>query len=915
MAKSILTLGQRRLLRVVLVMAAFLMANAAYLWLSPPDESSLPHFYQWMLVLHVVIGALVLLPMAVFVVWHLKRAFAMKNPRANLSGIVVTLSAFALLFTGLFLFTDANSDDNRWAFLFHQILALAVPLGYVVHREVAKNAPSRSRLVAGIGVTAAALAGMLAVHHLTKPEPRPPVEHFVAMPKEGIDPFRDGIGYGAGGADPASVFFPASTRTQTGGFLTQDFLVNADLPDQEALHADVKEYGFAVDARLGSATCQRCHPDIVEQWARSAHRYSSFNNPFYRASIDRLREEPDGRRRSQWCAGCHDPAVMMAGNMLGDIDPTVAESQAGLTCLLCHAMDSVHGVGGNGNYRIADLFPDPYLFAGEKTGVLSEINELLVRSKPDVHKRDMLKPFMKTPEYCATCHKVSLDVPVNGYRWIRGQDEYDNHQDSGVSRNNARTFYLPEKATQCNDCHMPMVDAPLGDLAATDGKVRSHLFHGPNTALPHIRGDTETVREMEGFLRGKLRVDVFAVRGQDGVTSTAPDLRDVPLVAGERVELQVVVRNQGVGHTFPGGTLDSNESWIHFTLFDPAKPDAPLFESGAVDPETLHVADGAHHYRALFVDEHSREADRRNPQHFRALVHVKVIGPGTADIVRYGFTVPEELSGRRLAAKAVLRWRKFRQNYTEFTWAAAMPGRPLPVLPITDLASSEVSFPVVTAATPPAAVPAAAVARDWVRWNDYGIGLLLQGETKAAETAFAAIRDADPKRVDGWFNLGRTKLTVGSVESAVELLQKAESLAPGDPRLAYFFGMAREKAGQLEEAVHAFERARETFPGDRTIHRTLGNIRYRLGRYEDALQDYLRVLRIDPEDRDAHYNRFLLYSAIGDEAAAAQAERAYLKYKLDESAQKWTQEYRLAHPDVNLESQPIHVHDLDPVSR
>ena len=36
--------------------------------------------------------------------------------------------------------------------------------------------------------------------------------------------------------------------------------------------------------------------------------------------------------------------------------------------------------------------------------------------------------------------------------------------------------------------------------------------------------------------------------------------------SGERITADVVVRNIGVGHTFPGGTNDSNEGWLEFTV-------------------------------------------------------------------------------------------------------------------------------------------------------------------------------------------------------------------------------------------------------------------------------------------------------------------------------------------------------------
>lgn len=927
MADTILTRGQQRLHVVLLALAVFMTGNAAYLFLSPPRESVLPHFYQWSLVLHVAVGILVLVPMTWFVVWHLKRALAMGNPRAVWTGVGVTVAAFALLVTGLFLFQKANSVENAWAFRSHQALALLAPVGYVVHRVLSHHQPKKSAWWTGFIAVVVVLVGSLAIHYATLPPVPPPPQAMVALAPEGVDPWKDKwYGEGPGGADSKSAFFPASTQSVTGGFLPQGLLTNNDLATQDLLDAEIKEYGFAKKARIGSETCARCHADIVEQWSKSAHRYASFDNPFYRASVEAIRKEENGKERSQWCAGCHDPAIMMAGNMTKEIVPTIPESQAGLTCLACHLMDEVHGVGGNGSYRIADAAPEPYLYADAKSGVGAQVHDALVKSKPGVHKRDMLKPVFRTSEYCATCHKVSLDVPVNHYRWIRGQNEYDAHQDSGVSKNNARTFYLPPAAKNCQDCHMPLVPAPLGDVSAKGGMVRSHMFIGPNTALSHIRGDAETVKAQEDFLKDKkMRVDVFAVKHADGTLVEAPDLRDVPLQAGETVEFQVVVRNLGVGHTFPGGTLDSNESWIEFSVgsrdiqpkgqrvLEGGQGGHWLFSSGAVDWATKYVDRDAHFYRALFVDEKGRECDRRNPQDFRAAVHVKVIGPGTADIARYRLTVPPELAGKELNVIATLRWRKFMQHYTEFAWANTMQGRPLPELPITDIASGEATFPVVAGALPPVAdFPAEKVTEgtNWMRWNDWGIGCLLERDTAGATKAFGVLRDKMPKSVNGWRNLARTKLDDGDVAGAIELLQEAEKRNVGDPQTAYWFGIAREKAGQLDDAITAFEAARVAFPGDRTIHRELGQIRYRLFRYDDALKDFLRVLAIDPEDRIAHYHRMLIYRALGDDKAADEAQKAFQKYTIDEGAQEWTNEFRRSRPDVNLESQLVHAHEL-----
>jgi hypothetical protein len=923
MANTILTLGQRRVHGTVLALAVFLVANAAYLFFFPPPARTLPGFYQSMLVSHVVLGIALLVPMTWFVVWHLRRALAMHNRTAIWTGVAITAASYALFVTGLFLFTKANSVENRWAFISHRVLALLVPAGYVFHRYVAHHKPVAWAVRAGIVAPVVTFAAMAGIHLATLPEPRPAPQPFVERPAPGVDPFRDDFpDYGVSGARKGTAFFPAATRSITDSFLPKGLLTNNDLSTTATLEKEVKDHGFAIQARIGSETCARCHMDIVEQWARSAHRYASFNNPFYRASVEALREEDDGKTRSHWCGGCHDPAIMMAGNMGKDIDPLNPESQSGLTCLACHLMDEVHGVGGNGNYRINDGLPSPYLFDQAKGGVLAETRDLLIRSKPDVHKQDMLKPVFRKNEYCGTCHKVSLDTPVNRYRWFRGQNEYDNHHNSGANHANAQTFYLPPAPKTCQDCHMPLVDAPMGDVAAKGGKVRSHLFIGPNTALPHIRGDQATVKEIEAFLQNKMmRVDVFAVRQGDRVAE-APDMRPAAITAGEDAEIQVVVRNLGVGHTFPGGTLDSNESWIDFVVADAADPSKVLVRSGAIDPATKRVDRDAHFYRVVFVTEQGREADRRNPHDFRAAAHLKVIGPSTSDLVRYGVVVPKEWAGRKLQVTATLKWRKFTQNYLEFSWGRAMKGRPLPELPVTDIAKGTATFEVVAAAPAEvAAVPAEKIAKDWMRWNDWGIGLLLQGDTKGAEVAFTKLRDADSKRVDGWRNLARTKLEDGDPRAALELLQKADACDPGSAQNAFFLGVALEDLGQLDAALAEFAKVNARFPDDRQAHRRTGRILWRQEKLDESLAAFLRVLAIDPEDREAHYHRMLLYrakadAATGDEKesalhAAGEAEKAFRKFSLDESAQKWTNDFRRERPDVNLESQPVHVHRLE----
>jgi hypothetical protein len=117
------------------------------------------------------------------------------------------------------------------------------------------------------------------------------------------------------------------------------------------------------------------------------------------------------------------------------------EAQAGLGCMMCHSIVNVKSTMGQGDFYLE--YPKLHELAASKNPVVRRLHDFLVNLNPEPHRRAFLKPFMRdqTAEFCSSCHKVHLDVPVNHYRWIRGFNEYDNWQASGVSGQGARSFY------------------------------------------------------------------------------------------------------------------------------------------------------------------------------------------------------------------------------------------------------------------------------------------------------------------------------------------------------------------------------------------------------------------------------------------------------------------------------------------
>src|SRR5258705_266830 len=180
-----------------------------------------------------------------------------------------------------------------------------------------------------------------------------------------------------------------------------------------------------------------------------------------------------GTRPSKWCAGCHAHAVFFNGRFDRPIREQIStpEAQAGLACTSCHSITRVHGTMGQGGFEIE--YPPLHDLAASDNPMLRTLHDTLTDLAPRPHRETFLKPFHReqTSQFCSACHKVHLDEPVNAYRWLRGFNEYDNWQGSGVSGEGARSFYYPPAPQGCADCHMPLVASR--DPAARDGRVHS----------------------------------------------------------------------------------------------------------------------------------------------------------------------------------------------------------------------------------------------------------------------------------------------------------------------------------------------------------------------------------------------------------------------------------------------------------
>jgi tetratricopeptide (TPR) repeat protein len=202
-----------------------------------------------------------------------------------------------------------------------------------------------------------------------------------------------------------------------------------------------------------------------------------------------------------------------------------------------------------------------------------------------------------------------------------------------------------------------------------------------------------------------------------------------------------------------------------------------------------------------------------------------------------------------------------------------------------------------------------------IRWNDYGIGLFLQGDLKAADQVFLRVTEIDPSYVDGWVNIGRVRVREGRPAEAAEVLEKALMLQPELARAHFFMGTVLKTRGNYDEAIAHFRKAESQYPRDRVVLNQIGRLYFLKREFRQAIELFHRVLKIDPEDLQAHYNLMLCWRALGDQEKAQREQALYLRFKADESAQSIAGLHVRKDPYDNNERQAIHEHRSFPLTQ
>jgi len=639
--------------------------------------------------------------------------------------------------------------------------------------------------------------------------------------------------------------------------------------------------------------CEHCHQEAYHEWRQSLHS-NSFRTPFYRESVNIL-ARTKGIAYTRHCDSCHNPIGVLSGALTPGAQGDRAFDRDGVTCMVCHSIQSTASKLGNGSY----VMGVPAVMVDEKGNRIPGIvpdSEILAHL--DRHSKAVMQDFYHTPEFCSACHKAYLPPQLNDYKWIRAFTAYDEWQNSKFSQQTPLTFY-PGDYTTCQGCHMKREPISMSDYGAKHGTLASHRWPAGNTAVPFYYGFDEQLSKTIEFLKSGnyLNVDLFGLKiGNTGPVIAPLGSMPFTLKAGEVVEAYVVIQNKNIGHSLIPEVRDLYQAWVQFTVKDASGK--VIDNSGFLNPDgTLDAR--AHSFTNRPVDVTGNFVDDHKVWTIHSVAYDNTIQAGRSTLVRYQFQIPEDEKGP-LTMTACVNYRHLRQTYLN-----DVLGKDHPAYPVVEIASRSRTLNI---GDNPVSAPLPTDNPDWMRWNDAGIGYLDELQYEYAMETFEQVVRLRPDYKDGYINIGLTYIEWEKYAQARAPLEKALTLHPGDARALYYLAQVERRQRHSQAEIADLEKVVAQYPQCRDARRELGISFYQQHRSEAAIKQFKALQAIDPDDLAAHYNLAILYHRMGMKKQAAEEAAQYNIKRIDPSAPTYSLDYLRKHPEISIESVPWHLH-------
>ena len=668
-------------------------------------------------------------------------------------------------------------------------------------------------------------------------------------------------------------FAPGNATTTTGTFIPGDMFVPAK-------------------------RCGNCHTDAHAQWRQSAHG-NAFREPFYQKNVKDLQTQK-GIEYTRHCESCHNPAALFSGALTKNSHVKRPFDDDGVSCISCHSIQSATG-RGIGGY----VMGEPALLVKEDgTRLLAGVTDQQILNDVPSHRRAMMRPLLKTPDFCGACHKSQVPKELNDYKFLRAFMVADELQQSSFSKESPHPFYVRDKET-CNSCHMKREAAPLFDVSAKNGTLVSHRWAAANTAIPTYYKWPDQLDAVTRFLEDdKLGVDIFAIRRESNKKEEfiAPLNRsNFTIAGGDVLTAEVVITNKNIGHSFPPELRDFYEAFVEFIVSDGTEKQ--LYRSGFIKPDG-YLDESAHNYKTYLVKADGTYNDKHHIWRTRIFAQNNQINSGRSDIARYQFKVPENLAGP-MHLTARVRYRRFTRVFSDYVLGKSVD------YPIVRMASAEYVMQIGSNSAKASDPNDKSAVPDWRRWNNYGIAMFDNRQYPLAIEAFTHAADLDEKyRPTALTNCAMAHIELEQYDEAATILDGVVKANPTMARALFQQGRIFVKRGQLEQAENNFKQVLAAFPRDRITLQQLGELCKIKRDYQGAMECYDKILAIDPEDTGAHYNLMLVYRKLGKTEDARREAKIFADLKDDPGALSLANQFLRKHPEMSNESVYWHVHDL-----
>ncbi len=631
-------------------------------------------------------------------------------------------------------------------------------------------------------------------------------------------------------------------------------------------------------------SCATCHPDAAAQWGTSAHSFASFGNPIYRVNVELMRHDL-GNKASLHCGGCHDMPLMVDGMMTSGEPVPAADlrSHSGVTCRLCHGIESTTK-DGNGSY-VWSATPIEAPTLSDPASVARHKAQVTVKATGT--------------ELCVGCHRGFLSADMGMPVHLSGLDEPGMWRNSAWDGNGMGRVDKVEKK-DCISCHMEREPASADEYGAKEGPsgktMASHRFLGGHTWMASMRGDTEHLARLRTKLEGAASIDIAAARTEkaSGAIWHLP-ADGAPVVPGEKLAIDVVIRNLLVGHRFPGGVLDIQDAWIEVDVTD--KAGARIASSGLTHEKDPNDED-THVLRTLVVDETGHVLEEHQMASFRTQIATQTVAAREAQVTRYTFEIPKSLTAAQLPLNVTARLRhrsrtlKMQANVCagaktpegQAFIAGAQGARdvvldPCKAQPITLIAESHVQLGE--------GAQVSTVRPVWEREYEHGMALVntvserLEEARTVLEASLAAAPAGDKRaRAMVLVQLGWVASKQGRVDDALALIAEARPLlpTPGPAVLDAVAADALARVWRWDEAIAPAKACTERAPGNSMAWMLYARVLGSTGDNAGALAAATKGLELSPRDPDLLRSQATALAGLG-RAEAASALAAYDRFR------------------------------------